>query len=206
MKTAATSARAKPVAGRVEQPYRLYRIIAGNLGGTCKAIAYLGIGGTPAVETVEAASVEDAVAQMKQMLDVRLAAMRQERRADVPTAAEFRESLAALPANVREGIRALNIDRLDPRSSGSAIAALSLRTKTDAATISNDLRKTARKLGELLEPEAAGGEQGSDPLGLLASMDVTDGAGVPAPRFHAEFIEALASLPPERTATTVSRR
>lgn len=204
--SASSVARKKPVADRVERDYRLYRIVAGDLGGLCKAVAYLRMGGSRPVESVEAASVDEALSMMEEVLAARLAAMRQERRDGVPTAAEFLDSLAALPASTREGIRSLQIERLDTRAPSPALAILSLRTQTDPATIADDLRKAARKLGELLEAKPGKAAPGSDPLNLLAKVEGPDADGVLALIFHDEFCKALAALPPERATTMVGRR
>ena len=206
MAKTATAARQKTVAGRIEREYRLYRIVAGDLGETCKAVAYLGMSGTGPVETVEAPSVDEAVSRMKDALEARLSRMRQERRDGIPTEAEFREGLAALPASVRAGIRGLHIERLDPLSPTSALATLSLRMQTDVVTIVEELRKTARKLGDLMDEEPQGGGTEVDPLRLLGTVDGTDSEGVPSLRFHDAFRNALGALPNERPATMVGRR
>lgn len=199
-------ARKTLVAGRVEQEYQRYRIVAGKVGATCKAIAYLGMEGIGAVESVEASSVDEAVSLMKERLETRRSSMRLERTNGVPTAAEFRESLAALPASIREGIRVLQIERLDPFATSSTLATLALRTRSDVHTIVEDLRKAARRLDELLGARAGETAAGSDPLCLLATVDGNDAAGVPVMRFHDQIREALAMLPAERPVTLVRRR
>ncbi|MGB3898042.1 MAG: hypothetical protein WA973_05750 [Mesorhizobium sp.] len=206
MATTATTERKKPVAGRIEREYRLYRIVAGEVGEICKAVAYLGMGGIRPVEAVEASSVDEAIALMKEVLETRLSTMRLERRDGVPTVAEFRESLAALPTSMRENIRVLHIERLDPLSPSSALATLSLRTQSNIETIVDELRKAARRLGDLLDVQPEDTVAGTDPLSLLAAVDGTDPVGVPIVRFHDEFREAIATLPPERPATMAGRR
>ncbi|MGF7007019.1 hypothetical protein [Aminobacter sp. BE322] len=206
MATTATTERKKPVEGRIEREYRLYRIVAGEVGEICKAVAYLGMGGIRPVEAVEASSVDEAIALMKEVLETRLSTMQLERRDGVPTAAEFRESLAALPASMRESIRVLHIERLDPLSPSSALATLSLRTQSNIETIVDELRKAARRLGDLLGTQPEDTVAGTDPLSLLAAVDGTDPVGVPIVRFYDEFREAIATLPPERPAMMAGRR
>lgn len=202
----ATTKRKKPVAGRIEREYRLYRIVAGEVGDICKAVAYLGMGGIRPVEAVEASSVDEAVSLMKEVLEARLSTLRNERRDGVPTVAEFRESLAALPAAMRESLRALQIERVDPLSPSSTLATLSLRTQSDIETIVEELRKAARRLDDLLDAQPQETVDGGDPLRLLAAVDGTDPVGVPILKFHDEFREAIATLPPERPAVMAGRR
>lgn len=207
-KSAPVAARNKLVGERIEREFRLYRIVAGNLGDTCKAVAYLGNGGARPVETVEAASIDDAVTRLMDVLAARLAEMRASRINGIPTAAEFQEALAALPAPLREKLRFYRIDALDRNATGSPLATLSMRTKTGPAAIVDDLRKIGRKLGELLDGAAAPGvaPTPATDLAALAGTDTSDGDGLPLLKFHATFCEALAQLPPERTAVMVGRR
>jgi len=206
MAKTATPIQKKRVAHRVERDYRLYRIVAGDLGDRCKAIAYLGMGDIAPVEPVEAPSVDEAVALMEAALEARLGDMRRDRREGIPTAAEFHEAISALPATIREDIRSLQIERLDPQSSQPVLDALSRRTQVQGATIVDKLRKAARKLGDLLDARPDGAEKGADPLLLLATLEDADSKALPALTFHPEFGEALASLPPERQVAVVRRR
>lgn len=194
------------VAGRVEREYRLYRIVAGEVGETCKAVAYLGMGGIRPVEAVEATSVDEAVSLMKDVLEARLATMRLKRRDGIPSAAEFHEALAALPAKTREELRGLHIERLDPLAKESALATLSMRTQRDAAAIVDELRKAAGRLADLLDAKPAGQAGGTEPLDLIASVEAADPQGLPVFHFHDAFRKALVSLPPERPAMMVGRR
>lgn len=203
MPTAVTKKRS--VAGRIEREYRLYRIVAGEVGETCKAVAYLGMGGMRPVEAVEASSVDEAVSLMKHVLEARLSTMRIDRRDGVPTSAEFRESLATLPTSMRESLRSLQLERLDPLSPAN-LGTLSLRTQLNIDTILEELRKLARKLGELLDVQPESPIAGRDALHLLAAIGGTNASGVPILTFHDEFREALATLPPERRATMAARR
>lgn len=202
----ATIERKKRVADRVEREYRLYRIVAGDLGDRCKAIAYLGMGNIAPVEPVEASTVDDAVARMEAALEARLVDMRRERRDGVPTVVEFREAIAALPAAIREDIRSLNIDRLDSQLPLPVLEALSMRTQVAADTIVDRLRKAARKLADLLDAKPEGLDKEADPLRLLATIGDTDPEALPVLDFHPEFGEALASLPPERQVAVIRRR
>lgn len=202
----ATLAQKKRVADRIEREYRLYRIVAGDLGDRCKAIAYLGMGDIAPVEPVEASSVDEAVSQMEAALEARLAEMRQERRDGVPTATEFREAIAALPAALREDVRNLQIDRLNPQSPQPVLEALSMRTQVQISTIVDRLRKAARKLADLLDAKPEGPAKDAEPLSLLGVIEETDAKTAPALTFHPEFGEALASLPPERQVAVVRRR
>ena len=207
-KSAPVAARNKLVGERIEREFRLYRIVAGNLGATCKAVAYLGNGGARPVETVEAASIDDAVARLMEVLAARLAEMRASRVDGAPTAAEFQEALAALPVPLREKLRFYRIDALDRKATGSVLATLSMRTKTSPAAIIDDLRKIGRKLGELLDgaPTPGTAAAPATDLAALASTETSDGDGFPVLKFHDTFYEALAQLPPERTAVMVGRR
>lgn len=194
------------VAGRVEREYRLYRIVAGEVGETCKAVAYLGMAGIRPVEAVEASSVDEAVSLMKDVLEARLATMRLERRDGIPSAAEYHEALAALPATTREGLRGLHIERLDPLAKESSLATLSMRTQRDAAAIVDELRKAAGRLADLLDAKPAGQAGGTEPLDLIAAVKGTDPQDMPVFHFHDAFREAIASLPPERPAIMAGRR
>jgi hypothetical protein len=202
------STRKKAVADRIEREYRLYRIVAGDLGEVCKAVAYLGMGGVRPVEAVEAASVDEAVSQMKTILGARLAAMREKRHEGVPTVTEFREAFAALPFGLRETIRNLQIERLNPLAPASALATLARRTDSEIPLILDHLRKAGRKLADLLDialaPTAA--QQPMNELTVLGKIEGTDRGGFPILRFHDELREALATLPAERPATMAGRR
>lgn len=206
-KTAITPQKRTRVADRIERGYRLYRIVAGDLGDRCKAVAYLGFGSIAPIEPVEASNVEEAIALMEAALDARLLEMQRRRRGGIPTVAEFREAIAALPTPVREDIRSLQIERLDPLSSQSVLEALSRRMQVDVQTITDKLRKVARKLGELLDAKPEGIENASDPLLLLVCIVAeTDLQAAPVPVFCPEFREAIATLPPERHVAVVRRR
>ncbi|MBC7284331.1 hypothetical protein [Hoeflea sp.] len=201
-----TPVQKKRVADRIEREYRLYRIVAGDLGERCKAIAYLGMGNIAPVDPVEASSVDEAVAQMEAALEARLVEMRQDRRDGVPTVTEFREAIAALPAAIREDIRSLQIEKLDPQSPQPALEAMSMRTQVQIVTILDRLRKAARKLADLLDAKPEGPAKDAEPLSLLGVIENTDAKTAPALAFHPEFGEALASLPPERQVAVVRRR
>lgn len=202
-RSASQSTKKNVVAGRIEREYRLYRVVAGEVGKTCKAVAYLGMEGIPPVEAVEASSVDEAVSLMKDVLEARLATMRLERRDGVPSAAEFREVLAALPVTSREGLRGLHIERLDPLPKQSALETLALRTQRDAAAILDELRKAAVRLADLLDAKPGGS---TEPLDLIAVFEGADPKGMPNLRFHDGFREALATLPPERPTKMAGRR
>ncbi len=196
------------ISDRIEREYRLYRIVAGDLGKVCKAVAYLGMGGAPAIEAVEAASVDEAISSMEDILAARLNSMREQRRDGIPTAVEFREALAALPAGLRESVRSFQIERLDPTGQTSALAVMALRAKSDIPSVLEDLRKAARKLAELLDVtiDSADGQEKMADLAMLATIDGTGDEDLPILGFHDELREALATLPAERPTNMIGRR
>jgi hypothetical protein len=198
--TSATATRQPSVSNRVEVEYALYRIIAGNVGEVCKAIAYLGMGGSRRVEAVEGESVDAAVSLIKEMLDRRLAELRRRRREGIPTSVEFHEAFAALPPKMWETVIELLSSPARTVPAPVAMDDLSRHSNLDSATVMSELQKLGRKLAALLdfEPQHQKVDKRFLPLLVLASIEDMDEQGMPVLTFHEELRETIRNLPPQR--------
>lgn len=200
MATSATRTKRASIIDRIEIEHGFYRIVAGNAGTVCKAVAYLGAAGIRPVEAVEGESVDTAVALIKDVLDSRLAELRQSRRDGVPTSVEFHEALAALAPKMRQTAVELLLDSTRLASVPLSMEDLSRRSKLDPAAALSELQKLGRKLAGLLDLDLQDPQVDKRflPLLALARIENVDQVGMPLLVFHEELREAIRNLPPER--------
>lgn len=188
------------VSNRVEVEHGLYRIIAGNVGDMCKAVAYLGMGGSRPIEAAEGESVNAAVSLVKEVLDRRRAELRQSRRDGIPTSVEFLEAFAALPPKMWQTAIELLSGPTGAAPAPVTMDDLSRHSNLDSATLMNELRRLGRKLAALLDFEAR--DEIADkrflPLLVLARIEDLDKQGIPVLIFHEELRQTVRDLPSQR--------
>jgi hypothetical protein len=200
MATSTIATRQPSVSNRVEVEHGLYRIIAGNVGEVCKAVAYLGMGGSRPVESAEGESVDTAVSLMKEVLDRRRAELRRSRRDGIPTSVEFLEAFAALPPKTWQ--TAIELLSGPTRAAPAPVTMddLSRHSNLDSATVMGELQKLSRRFAALLDFEAR--DRTADkrflPLLVLARIDDVDGQGMPVLTFHEELRQTIRDLPLQR--------
>lgn len=191
------STKRRPATDRVELQHALYRIVAGRVADTCKAVAYLGSGGVRPVEAVEAESVDAAVTLMKDVLDDRVAELRSARQDGIPAIVEFREALLA--ASVQSRAFAMNL--LPAVTVGESrpmtMEEMSQRTASDGASTERELLKLGRELTALLgfTTQAEGLGKRHVALLVLGTIEDFDPHGQPVVRFHDGLGQAIADLP-----------
>lgn len=189
----------RPATDRVEMQHALYRIVAGKVRETCKAVAYLGSGGMRPVEAVEAESVDAAIVLMKDVLDDRVAELRSARRDGIPTSVEFREALLAASVQSRDFAASLLPAAAVGESRPVTMGEMSRRTAFDAVSTERELLKLGRELTALLgfTAEAEGLGKRHVPLLALGAIEDFDPHGQPVIRFHDGLRQAIVDLPAE---------
>lgn len=194
-----TSTKRRPATDRVELQHALYRIVAGKVRETCKAVAYLGSGGMRPVEAVEAESVDAAVALMKDVLDDRIAELRSTRLNGIPTIVEFHEALLAASVQSRDFAVNLLPSVTADESRPVTMEEIARRTALDAASAERELLKLGKELTALLgfAAKAEGASKRHIPLLVLGTIEDIDSQGQPVVRFHDGLRQAIAEMPAE---------
>lgn len=125
-----------------------YRIIAGALENECRAIAYLG---PRQMDAASAATVDEAVAAVKDLLDARMAQRRESRVNGVPAASEYREALGNLPANQRSKVLPLLLAHGRMPDGKLAVQELVRRFDFDATEVLTAYRRLGRSFAAYLD-------------------------------------------------------
>lgn len=139
--------RKKLVEGRIDTSYHRYRIVGGEQGGECHAIAYLG---RRKVYATTGETVAAAVASLERMLDEHIERLARERADGVPSAVEYREALLALDAVVPEETMGIMAEHSRLPGGVATIGDLARRSDRDEKTMMTDYARVGRKLGALL--------------------------------------------------------
>lgn len=147
-KTTAVKSNAATVNERIELMHGPYRIIAGALENECRAIAYLG---PRQLDTASAATVDEAVTDVKALLDQRMAQRRESRVNGTPSASEYREALASLPATQRSKVLPLLLAHGRMPEGKLAVQELVRRFDFDATEVLTAYRRLGRSLSAYLD-------------------------------------------------------
>lgn len=181
------------VSGRIEVTHGSYRILAGELKGRCKAVAYLG---TWKIDECDGKTKEDAVDALKRLLDERAGELRRGRSGPVPSADEYREALMALQAGqYRTVLKLLAAHGRRPELMITA-AELARISETDESAAIAAYVRLGRALGSFLEfsPDTAGCDRALVPVLTFAAVETLPGRGGTALRLRPEVAAALDAL------------
>ena len=197
------------VSDRVEIEHGPYRIIAGDVGEICKAVAYLGMGGMQPIEAAEGATVDAAVAAMIEVLDAHMAELQRQRRDGIPGSGEYLCALAMLPSKMQEFATCLTVVAARPAGYSMTLSDLEQELRSASDDVLADLQRLGRKLGAFLEYEPDIGTVGKS-LGPFLAFSRIDSAGADDTAritFHPEFCQALIELPKRRAPKiSIARR
>lgn len=174
---------------RTEVTHGIYHIIAGPQADAGRAIAYLG--GRPIHVAMET-SVETAVAATTAALDLRKQQLRSQRQDDVPSVAEFQETLIALDLRTFATLAPLlRIHRHLPGQSASIadVARVSGLEESAALALYLKLGKAMASTLEL-QPEGNGLARRMLPLLVFATVEPGDGKKILL-RLRPTFVDAL---------------
>ncbi|MFN7025295.1 MAG: hypothetical protein ACK4QP_12415 [Pseudorhizobium sp.] len=188
------------ISGRVEVEHGPYRIIAGDVGEICKAVAYLGMGGMQPIEAVEGATVEAAVAAMIEVLDAHLAELHRQRRDGVPGSGEYLCALAMLPSKMQTFATSMTAVAARPAGYSLTLSELEQELRSASPDVLGELQRLGRKLGAFLEYEPDWGSVGKGLAPFLTFSKIESAGNDDAIRitFHPEFCQALMDLPKRR--------
>lgn len=197
------------ISDRVEIGHGPYRIIAGDVGGICKAVAYLGMGGMQPIEAVEGATVDSAVAAMIEVLDAHMTELQRQRRDGIPGSGEYLCALAMLPTKMQDFATALTAVAARPAGYSMTLSELEQELRSASADVLAELQRLGRKLSAFLgyEPDSGTVGKGLGPLLTFSKVDSAEGDDTARITFHPEFCQALMDFPKRRPPKiSVARR
>ncbi len=188
---------------RKDLKYRRYRILAAQVGGTCRAIAYAG---NRKIAAIEGETQEAAVDALKIVLDTRDRDQFRARRDGVPTAEEYREAFQAIAQSITKAQLAMlkahyhatadrNLANVPDRTLGTEELALAAGYPNHT-TVNLQYGKLGRRLAEYLNYSPPNSELRGDEVWTLtlATGQKFAGAGLWIWTMRPEVADALRDL------------
>lgn len=184
------TAPSRAVDGRIELRHGLYLIIAGASKGACRAVAYLG---RRKVDAADGETIEAAIERLKGRLDERSARRMQERKDGVPTVAEIRDALLALPASQKSTVLPLLLAHGRMPGAELELTELARRFRIDEAEAVAAYARLGRALSALLDfaPKVEGTDRRYAAMSSFAMLEPVGDGGACALRLRPQLVAAL---------------